>query len=125
MFKSFLRHWKGYLALLAGLSLVIFFGVHYLIRHSGAFETAVSFVRANPEVARQAGAVRDVALSWTGASIEVSGGGGSAQLTVDVTGTRSSPQVYVELRKRGIWEVSFARLLAASGESVVLQESPP
>jgi hypothetical protein len=123
MFSGFRKHWKAYLAWFIGLSVVIYVGVHQLISHSEVFETASSFVMNTPAVIRASGAVREVTLAWNGGSMEVSGGSGSAQLTLNVSGSTSSPQVYVELRKRGIWEVVFARLLTTDGQSVVLRDA--
>ena len=97
---------------------------HYVIERSEAFETASSFLRANAAVVRLAGPVHDTSLSWRGGEIEVSGDSGSARLTVNVSGTAGEQQAYVELRKRGNWEVTFAQLLPASGPTVLLKEGP-
>ena len=96
--------------------------VHVLMEKSGAFEVASEYLRTNPDVVRVAGTVQETSLSWIGGEIAVSGGSGNAKLTINISGTRESPQAYVELWKRGVWEVRFARLLPDSEPPFVLKD---
>jgi hypothetical protein len=51
------------------------------------------------------------------------GNSGQAQFTVSLEGRERSGRAYVELRKRGVWEVRFARLIPDSAEPIVLLEA--
>ena len=116
------KRWKTWVACAIIGSAALVVAVHYLIEKSEAFKVASAFLRGNPEVIRLAGPIRDTSLSWGGGSIEVSGGSGRASLTVNLLGSVASPQAYVELTKRGVWEVSFARLLPESAPAILLKD---
>jgi hypothetical protein len=51
------------------------------------------------------------------------GDSGDAKFTVNLKGSEAAGRAYVELRKRGVWELRFARLLPHTGEPMVLYES--
>jgi len=97
--------------------------VHVLITNSDAFEAAGTFLQSNPEVTKVVGPVQQLSLAWFGGSMEVSGDTGSAQLTLDIRGSSGSTRAYVELEKKGAWDVTFARLLPISGAPVLLQDT--
>ena len=71
---------------------------------------------------RVAGPVQDLSLSWLGMNMSVSGDSGRAELTIHIHGTTSSPRAYVELQKRGIWEIAHARLLPENQAPVLLRD---
>lgn len=96
---------------------------HWLIGKSDAFAVASAFLKTNSEVVRTLGQISDASLSWRGASMSGGGDRGRAQFTVVLEGQKRDGRAYVELRKRGIWEVQFARLLPESGEPMVLFET--
>jgi hypothetical protein len=52
--------------------------------------------------------------------MSVSGSHGDAKFDLEVSGASGNAVVYMELRKRGIWEVQFARLLREKQPSLVL-----
>jgi len=54
--------------------------------------------------------------------MSMSGDSGSAKFTVNVEGIKDSTRVYVELRKRGAWEITYARMLPSSGEPILLKD---
>lgn len=54
--------------------------------------------------------------------MSTSGDSGNAKFTVNVEGAKGSTRVYVELRKRGAWEITYARMLPSSGEPVLLKD---
>jgi len=110
-----------------GLALMVVVGyplAHVLISNSDAFGTAEDFLRVNPDVVRAVGPVQDLSLSWLGGSLRFSGDTGSAQFTLNVRGATGSTRAYVELEKRGIWEITFARLLPTNGTPVLLHGDP-
>jgi hypothetical protein len=117
------RPWGKWLAIAAVFVGALVVVVHYSMSSSDAFAAASTFVRSNTEVQRVAGSIQDTSLSWGGGEVEVVGDAGHARLSVNVKGSLASPRVYVELAKRGVWEVSYARLLPETGESIVLREA--
>ena len=117
------RNWKRWLVAALVFTPVLLLAVHTIIERSEAFETASTYLRGNPEVVRSAGTIRKTSLSWRGGAVRVSGDDGSANFTVNVDGAVAAPRAYVELRKRGVWEVTFARLLPEKGEPIVLLEA--
>jgi hypothetical protein len=117
------RPWGKWLAIAAAFVVALLVAVHYTISSSDAFAAASAFARNNSQVQRVAGQIQDTSLSWNGGEVEIVGDSGHAKFSVIVWGTIASPRVYVELNKRGIWEVTYARLLPESGESIVLQEA--
>jgi hypothetical protein len=96
---------------------------YWLMARSDAFATASVFLKANSEVARILGPISDASLSWRGGSLSQGGDRGRAEFTVNLKGEKSAGRAYIELRKRGIWEIRFARLLPDSGEPIVLFET--
>jgi hypothetical protein len=97
--------------------------VYLLMSKSSAFAAASTFLRGNPEVVRQLGPIADASLSWRGGSMREGGDSGQAQFTVSLEGRDRGGRAYVELRKRGVWEVRFARLIPDSGAPIVLFEA--
>jgi hypothetical protein len=117
------RKWKRWTVAALVITPLFFLAVHTILERSDAFDIASTYLRGNSEVVQSAGIVRGTSLSWRGGAIRVSGDSGSAKFTVNVDGAVSAPRAYVELRKRGVWEVTFARLLPEKGEPVVLMEA--
>ena len=116
------KNWKKLVAV--AISMMIFGTLltHYLFSNSDGFKTASVFLRSHPEVMKATGPINDLSLSWMGGAMSMSGDNGKAHMTINITGTASSPQAYVELVKRGVWEVKFARLLPKNENSILLKE---
>ncbi|HBH39268.1 MAG TPA: hypothetical protein DDX06_12915 [Curvibacter sp.] len=114
-----IRRWLK-LAVLLGVVMVP--TVHWLVGRSDAFASAEDFLRASPEVIRILGPISDLSLSWRGVSLREGGDSGSAEFTVNLKGQKTAGRAYVELRKRGVWEVQFVRLFPESGAPTVLLE---
>ena len=115
--------WKSFAIGFGVLMLLSYPVSHVVITNSDAFDTAGGFVRSNSEVIKAVGPVQELSLAWLGGSMQVSGDSGSAQVTLDIRGTSGSTQAYVELQKRGVWDITFARLLPARGAATVLHDS--
>jgi hypothetical protein len=117
-----IKKWKLLVAIAITLMILGTFLAHYLLSKSDAFKTTASFLRSHPEVIKTTGPINNLSISWMGAAISMSGDNGKAHMTINIAGTTSSPQAYVELVKRGIWEVKFARLLPENQDSILLKE---
>jgi hypothetical protein len=115
-----LRRWLKWFVVFAVIGTP---AVYLLIAKSEAFAAASTFLRGSPEVARLLGPISDASLSWRGASMRQSGDSGEAHFTVTLEGQENTGRAYVELRKRGIWEVRFARLIPDAGAPVVLLDA--
>jgi hypothetical protein len=116
------RNWKRWLLGALVLLPIASVSARFFMTRSDAFETASAYLRNHPEIVRSAGAVRETSLAWRGGSLRVSGDSGSANFSVNVEGEVASPRAYVELKKRGIWEVTFVRLIPEQGEPIVLKD---
>jgi hypothetical protein len=112
------KRWLVAVVVIAPLTLLV---AHLSIANSDAFETASGFLRTHSTVQRLAGNVRATSLSWRGGALRFSGDSGSANFTVIVEGEVASLRSYVELKKRGIWEVTFVRLLPENGAPIELE----
>jgi hypothetical protein len=114
------RRWLKWFVVLAASGVPV---VHLLMSKSDAFAAASAFLRGNSEVVRNMGPISDASLSWRGGSMSEGGDLGRAQFTVSLEGRDRGGRAYVELRKRGVWEVRFARLIPDSGSPIVLLEA--
>jgi len=117
------KRWKVFAIGFGVLMLLSYPLAHVMITNSDAFATAGAFVRSNPEVVKVVGPIQELSLAWLGGSMEVSGDSGSAQLTLEIRGASGSTRAYIELQKKGVWDVTFARLLPASGTPVLLHDT--
>jgi len=124
MHKQGKIRWKVFAIGLALMAVVSYPLAHVLISNSDAFGAAEAFLRSNPDVSQAVGPVQDLSLSWLGGSLEVSGDTGSAQFTLNVRGATGSTRAYVELEKRGIWEITFAQLLPTNSTPTLLHGDP-
>ena len=84
-----------------------------MVQQSDAYINAESFIRNDHQVLESIGAVRKVRLSPFGYSVKYSGANGDASFELSVEAERESATAFVELQKRGVWEVKFARLIRA------------
>ena len=92
------------------------------LQHTEAYQLAQSFIRTDAEVASLLGPVREVTLPlFASYSFEVSGGTGSAVFEMAVDAEHSQARAFVDLRKRGVWEVTDARLVTPGGTSTRLE----
>ena len=82
-----------------------------MAKNSDAYAAAVNFVKSNPQAREKLGTVRDVSLAPFGYSVRYSGAHGEASFDLTVSGQKGSAMIYVELEKKGIWEVRLARLV--------------
>jgi hypothetical protein len=96
----------------------------FFVRHSDAFGEAERFVRENPIVLEHVGEIRAVTLPLFGAAMSVSGSSGDATFELNVSGSVRDAFVYTELRKRGVWEVQYARLLQEKQSPILLYSAP-
>lgn len=116
------KRWMRWIAVAVLATAVGVLLVHGVISRSEAFGVASSFVRSHPVVEATLGKVVETSLSWGGGQMNMSGDSGNAKFTVNVEGAKDSTRVYVELRKRGVWEITYARMLPSGGESVLLKD---
>jgi hypothetical protein len=109
-------------ALIAGCAVLIAYPACWIgVQHTDAYRVAASFVQNDAGIAAAIGPVRQVTLPLLASySIEVSGGTGSAVFEMAIEAERSQAKAFVGLRKRGVWEISEARLVTASGATTPL-----
>jgi hypothetical protein len=119
MFAS-VRRWLKWLVVFVVIGTP---AMYFLMSKSEAFAAAAVFLRGNPEVVRHLGPISDASLNWRGGSLKEGSDFGQAQFTVSLEGRERGGRAYVELRKRGVWEVRFARLIPDSGPEIVLLEA--
>jgi hypothetical protein len=95
----------------------------FMVRKSDAFAFAESYVRDNPRVIETLGPVRSVGLSPFGYAVRYVGAQGDASFELSVEGQKNSGTVFIELQKRGVWEVKFARLVQGDQQVTQLTQS--
>ena len=82
----------------------IFVGVLGVIKHSEAFQLAVTRLQASPVAADALGAPISAGTPY--GSINTSGDSGTAQLNFSVTGSKAKGEVFVDAVKRfGTWSI--------------------
>lgn len=91
-----------------------------LVRNSDAFAEANRFLQTHPAVKDYVGQIHSITLSPFIGEISVSGATGMAKLELNVSGEKQRAEIYIELEKKGIWEVRFARLLRQNDSPVQL-----
>ena len=104
----------------AVIAVVSYPGSWLLVQQSDAYSDAEAFVRNDPRVVEALGAVRKVKLSPFGYSLNYSGASGNASFEMAVEAERESATAFIELQKRGIWEIKLARLIRADEEVIQL-----
>jgi hypothetical protein len=115
--------WKRWALIALAVVALSYPAAWLMARHSDAFAYAESFIRGDPQVAEVLGQVRQVGLSPFGYSVRYVGAQGDASFELSVQGEKESATAFVELQKRGVWEVKFARLVRAGQQ--VTQLVPP
>jgi Cytochrome oxidase complex assembly protein 1 len=113
-------NWKRGALIAIAVTVVAYPVGWFFVRHSDAFEEAERFVREDPVVREHVGEIRTVTLPIFGAELSVSGSSGDAKFDLNVSGSVHNAVVYTELRKRGVWEVQFARLLQEKQPPILL-----
>jgi hypothetical protein len=104
--------WLGAITLFGG----IFGGSFYLLRHSEAYQLAVSDLQASAEAANLLGA--PISTGFPLGSISTNGTTGRAALSFSATGTKATGQVFLEaIKKDGVW--SLARLTLTTDGRVI------
>lgn len=90
----------------AGTSAIVF-GVFALLRNSDAYQTAIAYIEAHPQIAELAGEIESFGRFPTGSVNTVVGGRGDADFTIRVNGTRNTLRVNVRLVREPLrdWEV--------------------
>jgi Cytochrome oxidase complex assembly protein 1 len=112
--------WKRGALIALGVTVVAYPVAWLFVRYSDAFEEAERFVREDPVVREHVGEIRTFTLPFFGAEMSVSGSSGDAKFDLNVSGSANNAVVYAELRKRGVWEVQFARLLREKQSPILL-----
>lgn len=109
----------------AAAAIVLMVGSQSFIARSEPFHVAEGYIRSDPEIRSELGAIDGVDLDrWKPAQIKYAGiDGGAAMFALRVAGSRRKGVVFVQMRKhRGVWRVSSANLREADGRVVNLLE---
>jgi len=114
--------WK-LLALVAVLVAVLSTLAGWIMAYrSDAFAVAEQFIRRNDVLSANVGDVRRVSLAFFGYGIRYSGARGDAAFEIDVEGESGSGTVFIELEKRGVWEVTLARIVRNGTTAIELMK---
>ena len=98
----------GVLAVVVGASIFL---APKVIESTDAFDSAERYARSNSAVIAKVGEVTKVAPSQSGRQSVVFGSGGTANLGLEVVGTKGTAQLSLELREEnGKWVVKTAQL---------------
>jgi hypothetical protein len=108
------RHWKWLvptlcltgLLLIAGLAGLIFYGITGIMKSSDAYQMALQKAKDNPKVVSALGEPIVEGFFTTG-NINDSGGSGSADLSIPVSGPKGEANIYLIAKKSaGKWTFS-------------------
>ena len=111
----------------AAAAIVMVAVVQTFVAGSEPFHVAEGYIRSDPVIRSELGAIDDVELDrWKSARVKyVGGGGGAAMFALRVAGSRRTGVVFVQMREhRGVWRVSSANLREAGGRIVDLVADP-
>ena len=109
----------------AAAAIVMVAVVQSFVAGSEPFHVAEGYIRSDPVIRSELGAIDRVDLDrWKSARVQyVGGGGGAAMFALSVTGSRRNGVVFVQMKEhRGVWRVSSANLREADGRVVNLLE---
>ena len=115
-----MNKWKRWVLIAVIVTAIAYPGAWLMVQQSDAYIDAEAFIRNDHQVLETIGAVRKVKLSPFGYSLEYSGANGNASFELSVEAEREPATVYIELQKRGVWEVKFARLIRADKKVIQL-----
>lgn len=108
-----MNKWKRWVLIVLIVTAIAYPGAWLMVQQSDAFVDAETFIRHDHRVIEAIGTVRKVKLSPFGYSLEYSGANGNASFELSVDAERESATAFIELQKRGIWEIKSARLIRA------------
>jgi hypothetical protein len=105
--------WWRWAAIALAIVAVSYPAAWVMVQNSDAYELAESFVTTHPRVREAVGTVHRITLPPFGYALEYTGAQGEASFELSVQAERESATAYVELQRRGVWEVKLARLVRA------------
>ena len=115
-----MNKWKRWALIAAVVTAIAYPGAWWMVQQSDAYIDAETFIRNDQRVLEAIGAIRKVKLSPFGYSLRYSGANGDASFELSVEAERDSAFAFIELQKRGVWEVKFARLIRADKQVIQL-----
>ncbi|WP_287806273.1 hypothetical protein [Diaphorobacter sp.] len=115
-----MNKWKRWALIAAVVTAIAYPGAWWMVQQSDAYIDAETFIRNDQRVLEAVGAIRKVKLSPFGYSLGYSGANGDASFELSVEAERDSAFAFIELQKRGVWEVKFARLIRADKQVIQL-----
>ncbi len=119
-----MNKWKLAIIIVAILLLASYAVAPLLVKRSDAFAMANQFLKSSPLVQNNIGNVSDISLKPFGYSLQYSGARGNAHFEFKIKGTRASGSAYVELRKKGDWQIIFANLMIPRQTAIELLQEP-
>jgi hypothetical protein len=115
-----MNKWKRWVLIAVVITAIAYPGAWWMVQQSDAYFDSETFIRNDPQVVEAIGTVRKVSLSPFGYSLRYSGANGDASFELTVEAERETASAFVELQKRGVWEVKFARLIRADKKVIQL-----
>jgi hypothetical protein len=121
-FKRVQRLWAIWGAII-WLGAIVFFGglfgsAFYSLKHSGAYELAVSELQASPVAIAVLGSPISAGIPF--GSIAFDGASGKAELSFSATGTKAAGVVFLQaIKKQGVWSIKRLALKLDGREGVI------
>lgn len=112
--------------ILAGVAAAVYFGYGVLekqLKSSEAYTVAVAALKANPEVKEKLGEIKETGFPL-GAFSQNSDGSGEAAFTMSVTGSKTTGQYHVALKRSGgVWKIQNGQVTLTNGETIQIVDS--
>jgi hypothetical protein len=114
----------GILLLAIAVVVAVYYGFRHIMKSSPAYDTSVTALRQSPAAAKALGGITEIG-SPRGSVETQSSGGGTATLSMSVTGTLGTGEYYATLyRKNGEWFLESGRVEMSDGRSINIAGTP-
>lgn len=123
-FRRTQRYWAIAGFIVWGSMIVIIVGIVFamltVMKNNGAYDQSLERLRASPAVAETFGEpLEEGFMPW--GSIEVSGGSGSADLEIGISGPKASGTAYSKaVREAGIWRLTYLSARIDGSEELIV-----
>lgn len=123
-FRKTQRNWAiaGFIVWIAGIVIVggAVWGMVSLMKGNGAYELSLEKLRTSPAIIEAFGEPLDDGFMPMG-SVNISGGSGSANLEIGISGPKASGTAYSKaVRAAGIWRLTYLSARVDGSEKVIV-----